>query len=221
MTQQLKRTSYGPHGGGTIQAAVILLHGYGANKEDLVPLAYTWAPHLPHTVFISLDAPTLCPGTVVGRQWFSLVDFDLARIWEDMDALTPSLRATLSQIQKDYNLKESSLSFVGFSQGAALALHQALYATNVAGAISYSGFLVPHLNGLAPQKKPILLLHGDCDTVLPISCLSDSQNLLKKAEVPFESWVCEGLGHGISPFGLDKGRHFLQRLLKDSVIKNA
>jgi hypothetical protein len=49
---------------------------------------------------------------------------------------------------------------------------------------------------------------------LPISFLSDAQKILKEGQVPFEAWVCEGLGHGISPFGLEKGRVFLQRVLK-------
>lgn len=213
----LSGSFYGPCGGGQKpKSLVVFLHGYGANADDLIPLSYTWGPHLPDTLFLSLNAPALHPSTTLGRQWFPLEDFDFARIWEDMAALTPVLKASIDQQLANHQLSYNNVALVGFSQGAMIALQQSLYLGDVAGAISYSGFLVPHPQGVALKKKPTLLIHGDYDTVLPISCLNDAQKILKEASVPFEAWVCEGLGHGISPFGLEKGRLFLQRILKSS-----
>ncbi|MBY0264278.1 MAG: dienelactone hydrolase family protein [Holosporales bacterium] len=214
MASGLGGSVYGPCSGQKPRSLVVLFHGYGANADDLIPLAYTWGPHLPESLFISLNAPAPHPTMSFGRQWFPMDNFDLARIWDDVTHLASPLKVYLDETLAKNALSYRDVVFVGFSQGAVVALHEALYILDVAGAISYSGFLVPHSHGMPPKSKPILLVHGDCDNVLPISFLSDAQKILKEGQVPFEAWVCEGLGHGISPFGLEKGRVFLQRVLK-------
>ncbi len=219
MPKRLTRSVYAPFKEGPAEGLAVLFHGYGADADDLAPLAYTWGPHLTRTVFASFNAPHVCPTLSVGRQWFDLQDFDLARIWDDMARLVPLIQSSMNELLDEYELPAQKTVLVGFSQGAALALQQALYYMDVAGVLSYSGFLVPHPETRPPAAKPVLLVHGDRDTILPLQSLTAAQKTLKEANVPFESWVCEGLGHGISPFGLEKGRGFLQRILKDHPTK--
>ena len=37
--------------------AVIFLHGYGANSNDLIGIANLWIESLPNTIFLSPNAP--------------------------------------------------------------------------------------------------------------------------------------------------------------------
>ncbi|MYE60343.1 MAG: phospholipase, partial [Alphaproteobacteria bacterium] len=51
---------------------VLLLHGYGADGDDLIGLAPAWAPAMPDALFVSPHAPFPCEGAPFGRQWFGL-----------------------------------------------------------------------------------------------------------------------------------------------------
>ena len=61
-----------PASGGAPQSMVIFLHGYGSNGDDLIGLAEYWRGVLPDTVFISPNAPEICPGAPDGYQWWGL-----------------------------------------------------------------------------------------------------------------------------------------------------
>ena len=61
-----------PASGGAPQSMVIFLHGYGSNGDDLIGLAEYWRGALPDTVFLSPNAPEICPGAPDGYQWWGL-----------------------------------------------------------------------------------------------------------------------------------------------------
>ena len=69
-----------PAAGGKPQSLVVFLHGYGADGNDLIGLGREWARALPSTAFVSPNAPELCPGTPMGRQWFPLTMRDPQRV---------------------------------------------------------------------------------------------------------------------------------------------
>ena len=66
----LSGPSFGPAAGGKPRWLVILLHGYGADGNDLLGLAPHWARRLPETEFLSPHAPFPCEAAPFGRQWF-------------------------------------------------------------------------------------------------------------------------------------------------------
>jgi phospholipase/carboxylesterase len=203
--------------GWTAKSLVIFFHGFGADKQDLMSLARTWATHLPHTLFISLDAPHMLSGERhAGRFWFTIDPFDLKHISQEMRSLYPDVCETIRSLQKQYHIPPHKVALVGFSQGAAVALSVGLYQIPVAGVLGYSGFLIPPSDAGIPNFPPICLIHGDQDQIIPLHYLKDAQAFLKAHQVPFEMWISEGLGHGISPFGLEKGRLFLQKVLHSS-----
>jgi len=214
VTKILNGSFYGPLDTGAPDSIVVLLHGYGANADDLLPLSYSWAQHLPTTLFWSINGPTPHPQTFMGRQWFGLSTFEPDHLWRDMTQLAPVFKHSIDQELKGWNLTYDNVALVGFSQGGMVALHQNLYHVPVAAAVSFSGILVPHPDETPPRKSPTLLIHGDADRVVPINFFTQAQQTLKSSAVPFEAWVCKGVGHGISPFGLEKARYFLQRFLK-------
>jgi len=214
MTKNLSGSFYGPWNGKAPDALIVLFHGHGTDADDLLPLSYAWGSHMPNTLFWSINGPEIHPDAPMGRQWFPMHNIHKENLWEDMVSLSPLLKQSLECEMQNWSLTYSHVGLVGFSQGGIVALQQALYQLPVAASVSFSGRLVTHPDGRLPHKKPTLLIHGDADPVVPVKFLKEAQKTLKSAAVPFEAWVCEGVGHTISPFGIEKARIFLQRFLK-------
>ena len=57
---------------GAARQLVVLLHGYGADGNDLIELGRAWQPLLPYCAFVAPHAPEPCGQAPVGRQWFAL-----------------------------------------------------------------------------------------------------------------------------------------------------
>ena len=69
----------GPRGeakSGEAKSLVILLHGYGADGNDLIGLAGPMASALADTEFVSPNAPEPCAAAPSGRQWFPITYID-------------------------------------------------------------------------------------------------------------------------------------------------
>ena len=63
---------------GTAKQLIVLLHGYGADGNDLFGLVPALAPHFPDAAFVSPDAPFRCE-MGFGFQWFPLADRSLKK----------------------------------------------------------------------------------------------------------------------------------------------
>ena len=63
-----------PASGKAARQLVILLHGLGADGNDLIGLAPHWAEFLPDAAFASPTAPFPCDMSPMGYQWFSVQD---------------------------------------------------------------------------------------------------------------------------------------------------
>ena len=74
--KKLEGPTHGPQAGGKPGHLVILLHGYGADGNDLIGLAPVLAPLMPDVVFHSPNAPHPCEGNPYGFQWFGISRLD-------------------------------------------------------------------------------------------------------------------------------------------------
>jgi phospholipase/carboxylesterase len=205
-----------PAGGGTPKNLVVFLHGYGANGDDLIGIGREWAPALPSTAFVSPNAPQLCAGAPMGRQWFPLTMRNPHEFARGVAAARPGLDAFLDAELSRHGLDESSCALVGFSQGTMLALHAGLLrARRLAGILGFSGLLAdPNALKTGPvQKPPILLIHGDRDDLIPVAAIFSAAQGLAAAEIPVEWHISPGVPHGIGPDGLELGLAFLRRAL--------
>jgi phospholipase/carboxylesterase len=205
-----------PIGGGPARSAVLLLHGYGADGNDLIGLAAEWAPALPETLFYSPHAPFPCEASPFGRQWFGFQNKRQDLVAVEVATATRIIERAIDLLLGELELESRRLVLAGFSQGAMMALHIGLRRTDpVAGILSYSGLLMaPEL--LAAQlrsKPPVLMLHGDRDTVVPPESLPEAEAALTRLGVSVETLLRPGLAHGIDPQGLAQGRRFLERVL--------
>jgi phospholipase/carboxylesterase len=205
-----------PAAGGAAASIVVLLHGYGADGNDLIGLAPHLGQVLPKTLFVSPHAPFPCEMGGPGRQWFSLQDRTPSAVLAGVGAVQQILNAFLDDMLARFKLPESRLALVGFSQGTMMALHAApRRATPCAGIVGFSGRLLDDgaLKREAVSRPPVLLIHGDADQLVPIGNLDHAVEGLKAAGIAVEAHRRAGLDHGIDEEGLRLATAFLKRVL--------
>ena len=148
---------------------IILLHGWGADTDDLLPVGKSI---IHNSCFdfelISLAAPSFRPNDM-GRQWYSLFPPN----WNEAEIAVAKLLETLNAFDKTkISLKKTVL--LGFSQGGAMAIDAGL-SLDLGLVISCSGYSHPKWDPI--KYNPVLLSHGLQDDVVPVNA---SREILKR-----------------------------------------
>ncbi len=205
---------------GRPQELVILVHGLGADGNDLISLAPVFAQVLPAAAFVSPNAPFPCdmapPGVSMGRQWFSFQDSNPAAILAGVRTAARHLDAFIDAELTRAGLPDARLALLGFSQGTMIALHTAIRrARPCAAVIGYSGALVgPELLAAEVRSRPpMLLVHGDADEVVPFQSMAAAEGALRAAGFLVHGEARPGLGHSIDEAGLHLGAAMLKQSL--------
>ena len=214
---KLEGPSHGPHAGGKPGHLVVLLHGYGADGNDLIGLAPVLAPLMPDAVFHAPNAPYPCEGNPMGYQWFSIARFDPPQRLAGAREAAPLIDTFLDDMLAKYGLDEARTALIGFSQGTLMSLHVGLRrATPLAGIVGFSGALAgPEvLKDEIRSRPPVLLVHGDSDEMLPAVLTQQAAEVLRQNDVKVAMHIIKGLGHGIEQKGLSYAARFLLETLK-------
>ena len=213
-----------------IQKAVIMLHGYGSNGNDLISLAPYMAKKLPNTIFYSPDAPIKFK---YGYKWFNLDDYADASVYEHFDYLQeltkkartvlPTIFDFINEIKQKHNLKSNQITLMGFSQGGLLALMSGLlYRGCLSGVIGASAIPVSINTALSldevKNKPPVLLTHGMADDVVSFIGMQISQNTLKNIGCDVKTHAVAGMGHQIDDGCVDEMIDFISLKPKDNVL---
>ena len=213
-----------PAAGGTARQLVVLLHGLGADGNDLIGLADEWSSGLPHAAFVAPNGTEPFDMAPTGHQWFSLQSLDPDSMLVGVRAAAITVGGFLDAELARRGLDESGLALVGFSQGAALALYVALRREpSCAAVISYSGFLVA-LELLADDiraRPTVLLVHGDADEVVQVGAMAEARSALAAVDVPVECVTRPGLGHGIDAAGVGTGAAHLRRAFGSTTVRRS
>ena len=98
-----------------VKNAIVFLHGYGANSEDLINIGLEWKQDLPSTAFISPNAPFKCEWGENAYQWFELTSISPEKIGEGLKKAGPHLINLIEDVKKEFSLVESQIAFFGFS----------------------------------------------------------------------------------------------------------
>jgi phospholipase/carboxylesterase len=216
MTITLSGPSHPPHSGGKPRRLVMLLHGLGADGNDLLGLAPYWAPALPYVEFLAPNAPFPCDMAPYGYQWLSARDPSPQARLMGARAAGAILDAYIDDELAKRGLSESDLALVGFSQGTMMSLFVGpRRERQLAGIVGFSGRLIaPELLGQEIRSRPpILLIHGTDDPMVSYDSMAEAEAALTSAGVSVETLACPGIGHSIDGDGLQRGGQFLHRVL--------
>lgn len=202
-----------PLSGKKPSSLVILLHGYGADGNDLIGLAPALASPLPNTHFIAPDAPFPCEMSPYGKQWFSLRDWSPESMLRGAQAAAPALHSFIDTQLERFALKEEKLALVGFSQGTMMALYVALRRQAACAAVvGFSGAMI--VGDSITSKPPVCLIHGENDNVVPFGAMGLARTALEHADIKVQSHARPALGHGIDDRGLEIAITFLKSTLQ-------
>ncbi|MEE2954566.1 MAG: dienelactone hydrolase family protein [Pseudomonadota bacterium] len=202
---------------GITKSIVVLLHGYGANGDDLIGLAPALSAALPDTLFVAPNAPYPCAQNPFGGlQWFNVLEENQQDRLSQIRAAASIIDAFVDSELKRLGVDENKLAFLGFSQGTMLSLHVGLRRSNSpAGILGYSGRLeAPEL--LVDEisvRPPVLLIHGEDDPLIPVNLMGVAADSLIKNGVKVDTHNRHGLQHGIDQEGVKIGADFLQSVL--------
>ena len=168
---KLEGPSYGPQGGGKPGHLVVLLHGYGADGNDLIGLAPVLAPLMPDVVFHAPNAPYPCEGNPVRLPVVRhLAPRSGARRWPACAARRRSSMPSSTRRWRSTGSTRARPRWSASRQGTMMALHVGLRrAKPLAGIVGFSGMLAgPEvLQDEIKSRPPVLLVHGDSDEMLP------------------------------------------------------
>jgi phospholipase/carboxylesterase len=192
-----------------LDRTLVLLHGFGADEHDLLPVGHELDPRLR---VVSLQAPIALD--FGGRAWFNLEQtqqgfaFDAAEVAE-------GARLALEAVEEI--ARRSPCPFLcGFSQGAGMALSVALARPDLT-----SGVLV--LSGVPPRAQeppaqgalqglPAFVAHGRHDPLIPVEVGRATRDLLQQlgADVTYREYP---MGHMVIPAELSDARTWLSKVV--------
>lgn len=197
----------------------------------MAPVMRALAQHLPMVHFWAPDGLQPCPAYPQGRQWFSFdgavwnVDPQakehtlglLKHSWHTFyERLDEAAQMMADQLTYGLNGFKGPVFVGGFSQGCGMAFHMALQKMVVAGAVGFSGFYI--LDQMPVYQPPMFWYHGDQDTMVHVSWMTQAQTQFFQHKIPLESHIQQGLEHTISPEGLMLAGQFIQRHLSQSSV---
>ncbi|MCA1826788.1 MAG: alpha/beta fold hydrolase [Myxococcales bacterium] len=190
---------------------LVLLHGYGADEHDLLPIVNQLDPRLRA---VSLQGPLSLGGAM--RAWFNLaqdargISFDPAEAREGLQAALTAVEGIARDSPKPILL--------GFSQGAAMALGVALMRPNLAAAVLSLSGVPPAIEprDLAPSENlkqfPVFAAHGLHDPLLPIELGRTVRQELERLGLAV-AWHEYPMGHMVIPEELADARKWLEHHL--------
>ena len=182
--------------------AIIMLHGYGSDENDL----FSFASELPSEyAIISLKAPRkLQP---YGNAWYD-IHFDAPNgKWSDDEQAKESrdlVSKVIDEIIAKYKVDPSNITLLGFSQGTILSFSVALsYPEKVKNVIGLSGYVNPNIlkEGLETRNfegLSVYTSHGSVDQVIPVDWARRSKPFFDALGIPCE-YSEFPVGHGVAP----------------------
>ena len=195
-----------PARGGDASSLIVIMHGWGADANDLADLTYPMSLRFPGAAFFVPNAPEPCSMNPMGRQWFDLADSSAGPAAAG-ELIEQSVEAAIDEL----GLEMAAVALTGFSQGGMMSLHCGLSITpRPAAVISFSGALLPN-DGIAVEngRPSVLLVHGTDDQVVPFSMMQVANAALTAHDVPVRCVERPGLAHGIDPDALTAAIDFL------------
>ncbi|MEN3069421.1 alpha/beta hydrolase [Uliginosibacterium sediminicola] len=195
---------------------LVLLHGMGANEEDLFGLA----PHFDaQFAVLSIRAPIeIQPGYY---RWYLRQDTPSGPVYDGREVLESRsfLIAAIESAVREFDIDPQRVYVLGFSQGAAMALSLVFTAPQlIQGAISIAGRVLDaieplHCEAAALAHLSVLLLHGTQDGAVPFEQSELAARMLSERGVR-HALHAYNAGHTVTPGMLREAKEYLAGVLR-------
>lgn len=193
--------------------AIIMLHGYGSDENDL----FSFASELPekYTIF-SLKAPLRLEP--YGNAWYNIYfDNSQGKFSDDEQAITSRelVSKCIDEIIEKYKIDSENITLLGFSQGTILSFAVALsYPEKVKNVIGLSGYInVAILKESYAEndysKLKVYSSHGSVDQVIPVLWARKTEPFLKKLNIDV-TYSEFPVGHGVAPQNFYELKNWLE-----------
>lgn len=191
------------------RAAVIWLHGLGADGHDFEPVVPELRlPEAMAVRFVFPHAPrrpVTINGGFVMPAWYDIYNLD-REAREDEAGIRESARqlGLLIERERVRGIDGQRIVIAGFSQGGAVALHEGLrHREPLAGVMALSCYLplverVLEECSQGNRRTPIFMAHGTQDPTLPIDYGTAAMSFLKEHGYPVR-WHTYPMGHALCP----------------------
>ena len=189
-----------PEEGTEIKNAIILLHGYGGDGNDISMLTLNWKRHLPNTVFICPNGHETCSINPSGYQWFDLTRDDSSYILEQSLKAEEKIKQFIYEIKKEFNLTNDKICLSGFSQGCMMSLNVGLTSEKkFLCIVGFSGKIIDQNNLKLRIKNDTetLLIHGDADQIVPSTYLLEAKDFLIRNSIEVQTLLIKNCDHHI------------------------
>ena len=189
-----------PENGSEIKNAVILLHGYGGDGNDISLMTFNWKRFLPNTIFLCPNGHEKCEINPSGFQWFDLTKEDPDYILKESLKAEDIIKNYIDEVKSIYNLDNSKICISGFSQGCMMSINIGLTSDKDFNCIvGFSGKIINKENLLEriKSKTKMFLMHGDLDTIVPSNHLLEAKDYLLRQKVDIQIKMIKNCEHHI------------------------
>ena len=200
------------------KAAVIWLHGLGADGHDFEPIVPELELARP-VRFVFPHAPvrpvTINQGMRM-RAWYDVLQ--LGGGPEDEAGIRASQKLLEDMIAAERKRGMAKIVLAGFSQGGAIVLQTALrHQERLAGVLALSTYLPLHATveaerSAASRELPIFMAHGQYDDLIPLARAEQSRRALEALGYKVE-WNTYPMPHSVCPEEISDISEFLLRIL--------
>ena len=200
MTFCLDSTIIKPEDKEKINNAIILLHGYGGDGNDISMISLNWKRHLQNTVFICPNGHEPCSINPSGFQWFDLTNDDPNYILEQSIKAEKILNKFIYEVKNEFNLEKDKICLSGFSQGCMMAINLGLISDQeYSCVIGFSGKIINqhNLKSRIKVSTKTLLIHGELDQVVTPNHMLEAKDFFIRNNINIETHLIENCDHNI------------------------
>ena len=217
MTFCLDTTIISPENDEEVKNAVILLHGYGGDGNDISMLTLNWKRFLKNTVFLCPNGHEKCQINPIGFQWFDLTIEDQQYIIKRSLAAEKVIKIFIEEVKIKYNLTNGNIVLCGFSQGCMMSINTGLTLEEEFNCIiGFSGKIIDtnNLQKRIKNKSKILLIHGDQDEIVSSNYLLESKDFFKRNKFDIQTNLIKNCGHHIPIDASSLALNFIKKKLE-------
>jgi carboxymethylenebutenolidase len=201
--KSIRLDAYLPENPSTPLPAVIALYGAGGNVSGMeryagVLAAQGFAVYLLH--YFDRTGTEFADKQVIFRNF----PLWMKTLWD-----------AISFVEKQPQVDAQRIALLGFSLGAYLSLATSAIDPRVKIVVEFFGGMPKEMKLFMRRLCPVLILHGEDDTTVPVEEAYNLQKLLEKKNILYEIKIYPKVGHGFeTETWKDAGQRSLQFLQK-------